>query len=548
VQSRWQDDAALRRLAEDAVAARERPPDSGLDRDVLVNELLVYRTELEMQNEALREAHHELAKTEEHYRDLFENAPVGYLLVDGQGKITQANARSGEILGRMPKALTGVRFSQFLSVEEAVTFERHRREVLRAPGVLVAEFTLNGPDGRRKEVRLESCRIGAGQGAWRVAMTDVTGSNRIARKLSHSERLAAIGRHASNIAHDVNNFLFSICGHAEAALRALRPEDPAYAAVARLNTVAERCSEAVEQFAAFSRSEPDQAPIVNLNTRIEELASMIRPLLGEGVELELQLTASDADVRLSPGHVEQILLSTLRNANQAMPHGGTFRIETASVELAGATQQRGLISARCVRWTITDTGVGMNESTRRQAFEPFFTTKPAGVGTGLGLAMIGAIVDRAGGVVALESQVGRGTSVIIHLPRATGFTSTAPQPLEEEYSKPSSTVMVVEDDFEARTIVADHLRSAGCEVIVAASGIEALELLRRLDERVSLVLIDSNLPGAAMDELLRAIRALSAGVEVLVTPLTGTHFEDPSPDDIARTVRRVLNGIRFAGE
>jgi CheY-like chemotaxis protein len=273
----------------------------------------------------------------------------------------------------------------------------------------------------------------------------------------------------------------------------------------------------------------------------------MRALLGSRIELELGLTASDAAIRMDPDHVEQIVLSALRNAKQAMPNGGTFRVETASVELGGTTRLRGVISARCVRWTMADTGLGMNESTRRRAFEPFFTTKAAGEGTGLGLSMISAVVDRAGGVVTLESQLGHGTSLIVHVPRATGFMTSTPAP-ESGSEEPEATraVLLVEDDPEARVDLATRLRSAGCDVVQAANGIEALELLRKLEDRVNLVLIDENLPGASMEELLRAVRSLSEEVEVLITPLTSMNGQEVDAKAITGTVLRALNAIRYA--
>jgi len=251
----------------------------------------------------------------------------------------------------------------------------------------------------------------------------------------------------------------------------------------RLNAVAERCSASVEQFAAFSRAEPDQAPIFESERPHRGGRVAIRALLGDGVELELQLTASDADVRLAPEHVEQILLSTLRNANQAMPHGGTLRIETASVELAGATPATR--AHFCALRALDDNGHGASAWTRARAgtlSSPSSRRRPAGIGTG-SASHDRRIVDRARRCRdAGEPGRARARASSSTCRAPTGFTSTAPQsPEEEESSRP----VLDRDRRRGRRRSTDDRRGPPaqrrrCEVVVAASGIEALELLGKL--------------------------------------------------------------------
>jgi signal transduction histidine kinase len=171
---------------------------------------------------------------------------------------------------------------------------------------------------------------------------------------------------------------------------------------------------------------------LNLNTAIENMEIVLRSLLADDIELELDFAASDASVRIAQAHVEQILLSAVRNGAQAMPHGGRFRVETEIEALSERSHAGAVASARYVRWTMSDTGVGMTEDARRRAFEPFFTTKPPGSGTGLGLSLVKAIVERAGGSVLLESALGRGTSLIVHLPLASASLSSRSAPLPRE--------------------------------------------------------------------------------------------------------------------
>jgi hypothetical protein len=196
---------------------------------------------------------------------------------------------------------------------------------------------------------------------------------------------------------------------------------------------------------------------------------------------------------------------------------------------------------------MSDTGIGMDESTRRRAFEAFYTTKPPGRGTGLGLSMVKAAVERAGGNVALETSPGQGTSLVIHLPRATGF-SRAPSELEsgEVASVPFASVMVVDDDAESRARIAARLRGAGCDVVQAGSSGEALDLLGRLAERLGVLLVDEALPDFVIGEFMRAAHVLSPALEVIVARLDApasptANGPDSSRDPLEETLRRVLS-------
>jgi PAS domain S-box-containing protein len=422
---KWANDDALRKMAEEAIASRAVANRALEGADRLLHELLVHQTELEMQNEALRDAQAELQESEQRYRDLFDDAPVGYLVLDASSKIRAANPQARELLG---PDIIGTRFSQSLVPDEALAFERYRREVLGCADRFVGEFIVLDAKGRRREIRLDGVRTNEEGTEWRATLIDVTVQNGALRKLNHSERLAAVGQHASGIAHDLSNLLYSIAVHTDVALASLTAPDPARSALVQLRRVVERCASATAQLASYSRSEIEQAGIVDLNGAISNAEIVLKSMLGDDIELELELAAVDASVRMDVSDIEQILLSAVRNAKHAMPHGGTFRVETGSVVLKGVPEDARAISARYVRWTMTDTGVGMSEQTRRHAFEPFYTTKPAGSGTGLGLSLVNAVVERLGGAALLESELGRGTSLVLHLPCASASASISSRP------------------------------------------------------------------------------------------------------------------------
>ncbi|HVW24720.1 MAG TPA: ATP-binding protein [Polyangiaceae bacterium] len=545
---KWKNEATLRDLAEQAVHAKPLGLDSGASRESLLHDLLVQDAELRMQNEALSDAQEELHRLHHRYKDLFENAPIGYLVADATMRISAANERAALALGENKGAIIGERVSRFVLPDEAIPLERYRREVAKSDVPLAGEFTFVTSTGQRRELRMESVCTNRETSEWRIAVTDVTSYNAMLRKLDHDERLGAFERHASGIAHDLNNLLYSILGHADLALSCINPAASAYAPIVRLRQVVKRCTDATEQLSSFTRAEESQPPIVDLNSVLTKMGSVLVSLLGDEVELELETTAVDAAVRLDPDHVEQILLTSVRNSRQAMPHGGKYRIETAAVELNVPTESHGSAARRFVRWSMSDTGVGMNESTRRRAFEPFFTTKPPGIGTGLGLAMVKAAVERAGGFAVLESELGRGTRLVLYLPRATG-TSTFPPPSDPAREEGTfARVMIVKEDASCLEI-ADRLRCRGCDVSWSGSGSAALDMLREQGDGLNVLLIDKSLPEVVVGELIRTAEALSPGIEIIISPIPSPpdgHAESADAEHeraLAETVKLVLSAV-----
>jgi PAS domain S-box-containing protein len=533
---KWTDAMELRHLAEEAAIGRTWTADFGVTSETLLHELSVHRAELEMQNEALREAQTELESAAQRYRELFEAAPVGYVLLDRSCTIKLANARAAELLGQPLPRLIGTRLSHYLPPEEAIEFERYRREVARSKKDVGAEFTVRA-EGALREVNLHGVCTDPETGDWRVTLSDVTAHNVLARKLGHSERLGTLGRHASVVAHDLNNLLHGVFGHADMALRSLGPDHAAYSAVVRLREVVARCAESTTQLATYTRSEPNQPPLVDLNETIRAMDGLLQSLLGDEIALDLHLAAEDGVVRMDAAQVEQIVLTAVRNARQAMPHGGTFTIETACLHDREAAQQHGVEASRCLRWSMSDTGIGMTAGTRNRAFEPFFTTKPAGMGTGLGLSLVAAAVDRAGGAVTLESELGRGANLIVYLPLMATVASGGPE-IDATEVTAMSTVVLVRDEARRGSGVAEALKNAGCSVALIGSGNDALELLGGLGNRLNVLLIDQAVPEMVIGELIRRAEELAPFAEIVVRQV------DDSTDDERERRKQTENTVK----
>jgi two-component system, cell cycle sensor histidine kinase and response regulator CckA len=510
----------LRSRAEDVLRSSKyaaSPVPSELS--ALVHELQVHEVELQMQNEALREAQHELEVSRERYRELYELAPVAYFSLDRDARITEANAAAGVLLGVETAALAHQPLTKFIVPERAETFERHRREVMASETRCSCMLELITADRQQREVRVESLRSSRLGTSWRCMMMDVTDVHRLQRRLHQAQKLQAISALASGVAHEFNNVLMGMIGCAEMALAKIDPNAPGRAPVEQLKEVAVRGRSVVGQLLSFGRRESPHLDVIDLNAVVNTSRALLRQRLGGDVALELKLEPGGAFVRGDAGQLEQILLNLAGNARDAMPEGGCLRIETRSVASAELPPdaRAALGERRCIALKVIDTGVGMDAETQARALEPFFTTKPPGQGTGLGLAMVHAAIRDAGGHLELRSRVGSGTAVELYWPEAA--PSAAKGEIRDRPSSPPprvASVLVVDDNDLVRMSLRHYLQRAGYEAVEAASGEDALALLRtKRGADVQLIVTDMVLPGMQGVELAAMARKVKPGLGVL---------------------------------
>jgi CheY-like chemotaxis protein len=312
------------------------------------------------------------------------------------------------------------------------------------------------------------------------------------------------------------------------------------------------------QLLAFSRKQMLQPRLLDLNRVVQNLRPMLERLMGEDVEVRVALEAMNGTVRADPHHLEQVIMNLAVNARDAMPLGGRLLIETAGVELdAGYARLHPEANAgRYVMLSVSDSGLGMDDETRRRIFEPFFTTKPAGHGTGLGLSMVQGIVVQSGGHISVYSEPDRGTTFKIYLPAVADQAADAGLlPAGDAVLGGSETILVVEDLAEVRTFAAAALEAYGYRVIQAENAAEALLTCEREPGCIHLVLTDVVMPNLGGPELASRLRTLRPGIKVLLMSgytdnaiaINGAleerfHFiEKPfSPEQLARKVRAVL--------
>jgi PAS domain S-box-containing protein len=405
---------ALRDRAETILRARHesQPP---LASALVEHELQVHQLELRMQNEALRELHVELSIARERYRDLFENAPVPYLVLQRDSTIATANTAAAALLRVSRHQLVGLKLSAFVEPAHCHRFVHLMRATLERDDVQCDELSLRLAIGIR-EVRLESIRSSVDPQEWRVALVDLTVSRDTERQLERSRRLEAIGTFTAGIAHDFAGVLAVVTGGTELAFEQAQTGGDPLPPLRRVKHAALQGTAMIRQLLRHAAGPPDEAPTsYAIDASVRKAVSSLREVLGPGVELVLDLEAPGAEVNLDLGGPDEILLNLSTNAAHAMPKGGRLSISTRVVD-AHLRHDARAARQRYVLLRVEDDGVGMDGATQNRVFEPFFTTKPRGKGTGLGLAMVYGIVTRAGGHILLQSELDKGTSFDIYLP------------------------------------------------------------------------------------------------------------------------------------
>ncbi|HVO12240.1 MAG TPA: PAS domain S-box protein [Vicinamibacteria bacterium] len=381
-------------------------------------------------------------------------------------------------------------------------------------------------------------------------------------QLQQAMKMEAVGRLAGGVAHDFNNLLTAIMGNADLALRHLQPGDPQYHRLREINAAAESAAALTRQLLAFSRKQVIEPRVLDVNTLVSRLEKLLRRLIGEDVDLSLDLEAVLPAVRVDAGQFEQVLVNLVVNARDAMPGGGRLSVETKRVALGEEfCAQHGLLRpGDYVALVVSDTGHGMSDEVKRHLFEPFFTTKTRDRGTGLGLATIFGIVKQAGGAIEVRSDLGRGTRFEIVLPAV----EAQPEPAatgNAELPRGTGTVLLVEDDAAVRRLARDVLTGIGYQVMEAADGTQALARLEQHVGAVDLLLTDVVMPGMNGRELRDRVLALHPRARVLFASgytdnIIAHHGSlDPgvefiakpyTPGGLARKVRDVLQASSSA--
>lgn len=377
-------------------------------------------------------------------------------------------------------------------------------------------------------------------------------------QMRQAQKMEAIGRLAGGVAHDFNNLLTVISGYSDLLLAEnnLQPSDRM--ALQEVRKAAERGSSLTCQLLAFSRRQALAPRIVHLNELVTNMEKMLQRLIGEDVELMTVGGPDLGDVKIDPGQLEQVIMNIVVNARDAMPGGGKITVETSNSELTEqyAATHIDVKPGAYIMLAISDTGTGMSTEIRSHVFEPFFTTKEAGKGTGLGLATAYGIVKQSGGSIAIYSELGKGTTVRIYLPRAD---TCAGAELPEQQAKAAGgteTILLVEDEARVRRLIREILAMRGYSVLETAGGDEALRVATDHSGPIHLVLADVVMPEMSGPDLAKLILAARPEARALfvsgytdeaivhhgILPSDAMFLPKPFlPDALLRKIREVLD-------
>ncbi len=414
-------------------------------------------------------------------------------------------------------------------------------------------------DGRIFKVELVAHELDyAGTKVRLVVAQDVSERQQLEEQLRQAQKMEAVGRLAGGVAHDFNNLLMVIKGHTELLLGSLAPEDSSRRKIEQIERSADRATTLTRQLLAFSRMQVLQPRTINLNSIVEDMGKLLPRLIGEDIDLVILLSRELGSIRADASQIEQIIMNLAVNARDAMPKGGKLLIETSNEELDGAYKLAHPVvkPGKYVLLAVSDTGTGMDPETQAHIFEPFFTTKEQGKGTGLGLSTVYGVVKQSGGFIWVYSEVGKGTTFKIYLPRVDEIAETGGQaPVATQLLRGSETILLAEDEQDVREVAREFLESAGYTVLLAPNGSEALERAERHTGPIQLLLTDMVMPGMMGRDLARKLRQQRPDVGVIymsgysehaaaeaikADPLATVLTKPFSRAAILRTVREIL--------
>lgn len=450
-------------------------------------------------------------------RDRFFSLSLDMLIVASpDGLLKRINPSFCTTLGYEATALVGSPFVDLVHPEDRARTRDVFDDVLRGTPVANFENRYLRVDGEQRVFSWRANVDPITRDVYAVAR-DVTQQRVVEAQLRHSQKMEAIGQLAGGIAHDFNNLLLAILGNVELAKHGNLSESELGEHLGEIEGSARRAADLTQQLLAFSRAQPLNPVLVDLNQLVGGLMKMLRRLLPESIAIDWRPGQNLPSVNADPGQLEQVVVNLCVNARDAMVEGGRLTIgtDTTVFDETHLESHPWATPGRYVLLRVADTGAGMAPEVRERAFEPFFTTKGAQRGTGLGLATVYGIVQRHAGMVHLYSELGHGTVLEVYLP---ADSRSAPQVAPAVESVPplgDETILIAEDEEQVRRVVVRLLERAGYRTIAVANGMEALRVLRDGTEAVHLALLDVIMPGLGGPETWEKLRELRPSLRVL---------------------------------
>ena len=474
---------------------------------------------------AVRDEH--LGAAQSVLQNTFNSIAEAVLVIDTKDRVLLSNPAAERLLGyRRGMSAADVRVANAFCHPDGVTpisfEERPSTVALGGKPVDRKEMIIRPADGRKPLHVAVSARplrdATGGVGGASIVYHDITDVQETERKLQQAQKLDAIGQLTGGVAHDFNNMLTVIAGTMEVLMDELKDKPEALQTAALVNQAADRCTELIQHLLAFARRQPLRPRNVDINSTILDIAKLLRPTLGEHIEIDSILEQEVATAHIDSSQLANSLVNMAINARDAMPDGGRLLLETRNVVLDEAYAQAnpGVTPGSYVMLSVSDTGTGMPTAVCDRVFEPFFTTKDGGKGSGLGLSMVYGFVKQSGGHLKIYSEEGHGTTIRLYLPPARAVEEVSAPPVAPILNG-SETILVVEDDALVRDFVVAQLHSLGYTTIAASDGREALFHVQS-GTAFDLLFTDVIMPGGLNGrELAEEVAKRRPGTRVLYT-------------------------------
>ncbi len=464
--------------------------------------------------------------SEERYRTLFEYSPDGIAIADRSSRYIDANETLCSMLGYAREEFVGLRAPN-LYVPREVPHLRQTLYGLNDDLDYYQEWQVRRKDGSTLPVEVVATKMPDGNTL--TVIRDITDRKKLEDQLLQAQKMEAIGVLAGGVAHDFNNILTAISGYSELALQNLGPDDPNRDYILEIGGAGERAAALTRQLLSFSRRGRSKPEVHNLNDAIRETERMLRRIVKANIEFKLDLAHDLNDIRIDQSHVSQVIVNLVVNAGDAMPEGGTLTISTRNRYLVGDLAHDNIVvnSGDYVELSVRDTGIGMDDETKRRLFEPFFTTKEMGRGTGLGLATVYGIVKALGGDVDVESKVREGSTFRVFFPSLPKSDQVAEANDAADRAVPArGTILLVEDEDSVRSLVENVLTRNGFDVIASEGGEAALSVCHSYAGSIELLLTDMIMPGLDGLTLFRKVREIRPSIAAtIMSGYTGEALE-----------------------
>jgi two-component system, cell cycle sensor histidine kinase and response regulator CckA len=464
-----------------------------------------------------KRAEEALRESEEKYRTLVEHATEAiFIAQDGVIKFSNPSTLS---FGYSAEELARIPFGDLIHPEDReLVVERYRRRMQgeEVPDTYV--FRFRNRSGEELWAQLNAARITwGGRPATLNFLRDITPLKKMEMQFQQAQKMEAIGTLAGGIAHDFNNLLMSIQGYITLMLFNIERSHPHYENLRRVEEHVRNGASLTAQLLGFARRGKYELKPADLNEilqRSSEMFERTRKEIKISRKFQKDLWAAEVD----RGQMEQALLNLYVNAWQAMPKGGDLYLETKNVTLDRDYAKPYLLQpGKYVKISVTDTGMGIDEKTQQRIFEPFFTTKEMGRGTGLGLASAYGIVKGHGGFISVYSEKGHGSTFTIYLPASEKSIKEAKKVYSEEIPRGTETVLLVDDEVTITEVIEKALIMMGYKVFLAGNGEKALELYKKNQEAIAVVILDMIMPGISGGKTYDRLKEINPGVKVILS-------------------------------